>query len=110
MGDIASVLLSLVLLALVIAVYFLPTIVAVRTKHRSTTALFLLNLFLGWTIAGWVLALVWAFMKPPKVEVVTQPSAGDELLKLAELKERGILSEQEFEDRKYKILNAERSG
>lgn len=43
-----------------IPLYFLPTIIAVNRSHRNTTAIFLLNLFLGWALVGWVLGLVWA--------------------------------------------------
>jgi hypothetical protein len=43
---------------ILVGLYFLPTIVAFR--HRNQTAIFILNLFLGWTFIGWVLALVWA--------------------------------------------------
>ena len=97
---------ALIFLAIILAFYFLPTIVAYNKEHQSWTALFFLNLFLGWTLVGWVIALVWAFVKPPKVEVLNTLSAGDELLKLAELKEKGILSEQEFNTRKRQILNS----
>ena len=41
--------------------YFLPTIVAFARSKRDTTSILLLNLFLGWTLIGWVIALVWAF-------------------------------------------------
>lgn len=40
--------------------YFLPTIVALVRSKRDITAILLLNLFLGWTGIGWVVALVWA--------------------------------------------------
>jgi len=40
--------------------YFLPSLVAVARSKRDTLAIFLLNLLLGWTIIGWVFALVWA--------------------------------------------------
>jgi hypothetical protein len=40
------------------AVYFLPTLVGVR--KRNLPAIFVLNLLLGWTLIGWVAALVWA--------------------------------------------------
>lgn len=46
------------------AVYFFPSIVAQVRKHRQLTAITVLNLFLGWTVLGWVIALVWACMKP----------------------------------------------
>ena len=41
-------------------IYFLPVIVADGRKHKQTQAIGMLNLFLGWTFIGWVVALVWA--------------------------------------------------
>lgn len=41
-------------------VYFLPTIVALLKGRMNTGAIFALNLFLGFTLIGWVIALVWA--------------------------------------------------
>lgn len=41
-------------------IYFLPTILAFARNKRDTAAILLLNLFLGWTMIGWVIALVWA--------------------------------------------------
>jgi hypothetical protein len=40
--------------------YVLPTIIAFARNKRDTTAILLLNLFLGWSVIGWVIALVWA--------------------------------------------------
>jgi hypothetical protein len=40
--------------------YFIPSIVAKGRHHRQSLAVFILNLFLGWTCLGWVIALVWA--------------------------------------------------
>jgi hypothetical protein len=40
--------------------YFLPSIFAFARNKRDTTAIVLLNFFLGWTMVGWVVALVWA--------------------------------------------------
>lgn len=44
--------------------YFLPTLVSL--KHRQQFAIFLLNLLLGWTVLGWIIALIWAATKPAK--------------------------------------------
>jgi Superinfection immunity protein/zinc-ribbon domain len=41
-----------------LALYFLPSILG-RNK-RNFGAIFVLNLLLGWTLIGWVVALVWA--------------------------------------------------
>jgi hypothetical protein len=45
-------------------VYFLPTIVALHWRHPSTLGIFILNLFLGWSVVGWVASLVWAASGP----------------------------------------------
>ena len=42
---------------LVLVSYFLPSIVASSRKHHSAGSVFVLNLFLGWTFIGWVVAL-----------------------------------------------------
>jgi len=40
--------------------YFLPSIISLARSKRDLLAIFLLNLFLGWSIIGWVVALIWA--------------------------------------------------
>ena len=42
------------------ALYFLPSIIALARSKRDTLAIFLLNLFLGWSVIGWFVALIWA--------------------------------------------------
>src|SRR5580698_1838338 len=56
---------SWVLLLAIVGFYFLPTIVAGR--HPNSSAIFVLNLLLGWTFVGWVIALVWACTKPSQL-------------------------------------------
>ncbi len=41
-------------------IYFIPALMANSRKHKNFLAVFMLNLLLGWTFIGWVLALVWA--------------------------------------------------
>ena len=45
------------LLIIALVCYFIPAIVASIRKHNNATAIFVFNLFLGWTFLGWVLAL-----------------------------------------------------
>ena len=40
--------------------YFLPSIIALAKSKRDLLAIFLLNLFLGWSVIGWFVALIWA--------------------------------------------------
>ncbi|PIP19795.1 MAG: hypothetical protein COX41_01060 [Candidatus Omnitrophica bacterium CG23_combo_of_CG06-09_8_20_14_all_41_10] len=55
--------LELLLIVLIFALYFLPTFIAFLRHHKNKLAIFLLNLFLGWTILGWVVSLVWSVIK-----------------------------------------------
>jgi hypothetical protein len=45
---------------LVLAVYFLPTVVAVARKVTNQGSVAVINIFLGWTLIGWVVALAMA--------------------------------------------------
>ncbi len=58
---------------LALPIYLLPAIVAFFREHRNKWAVFVLNLFLGWTFAFWVLALVWAVIKVPTLHFVATP-------------------------------------
>jgi len=54
---------AFVIVIIGLALYFLPTMIAATEKKNNSTAIFVLNLLLGWTLLGWVIALVWAFKK-----------------------------------------------
>jgi len=40
--------------------YLLPSVIAYTRHHHNADAIFALNLLLGWTFLGWVVALVWS--------------------------------------------------
>jgi hypothetical protein len=44
----------------VLSLYFLPWLIACHREHRNRLAIFVLNCFAGWTLIGWIAALVWA--------------------------------------------------
>ena len=52
----------LIPLAACAALYFLPSLIAFSNSHRNKLPIFLLNLFLGWTLVGWVGALIWCYL------------------------------------------------
>lgn len=52
---------SILFLIAFISFYFLPTTTAIIRKHHNKTAIFVLNLLLGWLVLGWIGSLVWAF-------------------------------------------------
>ena len=45
-----------------VGLYFLPAIIAAVRHTHNAAGILLLNLFLGWTLLGWVAALVWSAM------------------------------------------------
>ena len=63
--------------ALGLFVYFIPYIVAIAKGKENSLAILLVNGLFGWTLVGWVAALVWAVLKekepqpPPYVEEFT---------------------------------------
>jgi hypothetical protein len=46
-----------------VVIYFLPSLVARKKKRQD--AIIVLNLFLGWTVLGWIGALIWAMCESP---------------------------------------------
>lgn len=55
-------------------IYFAPTTIAHVNKKRNSGAIFFLNLALGWTLVGWVVAGVWAMAKEEVIVTPTQAS------------------------------------
>lgn len=50
-------------------IYFIPTIVAFSRGHKNALAIFILNLFLGYTFVGWVIALIWAVYNGEQLKI-----------------------------------------
>jgi hypothetical protein len=63
MGDLFTpthLILLLILFVPMMAIHFAPTIVAGARHARSFWWIVVINVFLGWTLIGWIVALVWA--------------------------------------------------
>jgi Superinfection immunity protein len=56
--------------------HFLPAFLAFSRNHPSRWAILLVNIFFGWTILGWIIALIWALSAPPIVIVHYPPPGG----------------------------------
>lgn len=48
---------------LLVAVYFLPFLIADHKKQKNLPVIFTVNLLLGWTLVGWIIAARWAFAR-----------------------------------------------
>lgn len=102
--------LAIIIFFVGVAIYFLPSFNASSRKHSNTSSIFLLNLFLGWTLLGWVAALVWSAssIKRGSEDLPKAPTgqedAYEKLEKLASLKEKGHITADEFDREKAKLL------
>ena len=66
-----ALILLLFVFTVFVAVYVLPAIVASKRRHRHRRTILVINLLLGWTTIGWIVAMVWAFTSD--VEPPSQP-------------------------------------
>jgi len=108
--------LAIVIFFIAVIIYFLPSFNASSRKHPNTSSIVLLNLFLGWTLIGWVASLVWSASSIAKPEPAVAPVAhstpsedGDKYQKierLGSLKDRGLITEDEYQAEKIKLLNS----
>lgn len=73
------------------ALYFFPTYEAWRQNHQNLTSIGLLNLFLGWTLVGWVIAIVWAFKK----KETTRPTSSHTPMEWAPLPSPASMTESQ---------------
>jgi hypothetical protein len=54
-------------LIVILALYFIPTIVAYVRHVPNAGSVVVINVFLGWTLIGWVVALAMAVRTVPRV-------------------------------------------
>ncbi|QPB08998.1 Imm-like superinfection immunity protein [Klebsiella phage Metamorpho] len=59
-------------LFIIIAIYFLPTFVACSRKHKSRGGIFITNLVFGWSIIGWLIALIWSASNAQQNTIIIQ--------------------------------------
>lgn len=46
----------------IIVIYFMPTIIAIISRKSRMVTVLMINAFLGWTVIGWIIALILARM------------------------------------------------
>jgi ABC-type Fe3+ transport system permease subunit len=45
---------------LLLALYVLPSYIALRRNHRRQSSIIIVDLLLGWSFVGWLAALAWS--------------------------------------------------
>ena len=55
----------LLLIVPVLGIHFLPAIISGVRHTRNFGWILVVNIFLAWTVIGWIIALVWACLDQP---------------------------------------------
>ena len=91
-----------------LGLYFLPTIISRYRWVPNHSSILVINLLLGWTLVGWVVALAMAVRDvPDHSQVADSPrevGTVEDLNQLADLHERGLLTDEEFAAAKRRTL------
>lgn len=64
---------SIAIIIVAFIFYWLPTFAAFSRNHRSRSAIAITNFFLGWTVLGWIIALIWSYTGDVEPEVAPNP-------------------------------------
>jgi len=59
---------GILILATAFLIYWVPSLIARRRNHSNLFSIALVNLFFGWTLIGWFIALIWAATDNVKAE------------------------------------------
>ena len=73
MKELGGLVFVILVFAVCVYLYFIPTIVANKRGRKNKGAIFVLNLLLGWSFVGWVVALVWAAKEDDGAAASVQP-------------------------------------
>lgn len=85
-----SALIGLVLLLVIAVLYFLPTVIAVSRKLNKPAGVIALNVLLGWTVIGWIGALVMAFSMETKTDYELRTQAMMAVAKMSESNNKSL--------------------
>ncbi|WP_414155815.1 superinfection immunity protein [Pseudomonas sp. BNK-43-a] len=93
-------------IALSLVIYFVPMMIAFYRNHGRYTTIFMMNLFLGWTMVVWVICLIWALFGASRIKNASGGSNKyEDLERISRLKSSGDLTEDEYQAEKARLLN-----
>ena len=99
---------QILILVVFLLFLFLPSIIAFSKNHPHKMPIILFNIFCSIFLwLGWFIALVWSFILPKSSSSLRSDitfSTADEIRKLHELKEQGVITQEEFESKKAGLL------
>lgn len=65
---------TLLILALI---YFTPVFIAFGRHHKNAWPIFWFSTLLGWSVLGWIIALIWASTDQSKPTVIVMQQTGE---------------------------------
>jgi Superinfection immunity protein len=80
-GMIGGTFIILVLMFL----YLVPTFIAAARHRQNRIMIFNVNLLLGWTLIGWIVALVWSLSRDAAIVTPSVPAAAQSEFPSAQL-------------------------
>jgi len=96
-------------------IYFFPTMICLLRRHNNKISIFIVNILLGWTFIGWVVALVWSFTSNTENQATNNQDRIDnddslinQLERLKKLHDTNVLNDEEFQEQKHNLLNEKR--
>ena len=101
---------SLIISFVITSLYFLPYLTAQRQNHIKLRTIYLLNIFTGWTVIGWITIMIWLCTPSrTKIRRHNNQQEANEKLKykqlLDELLDSGAISQEEYQRRIGELLN-----
>lgn len=94
---------------IMIALSFIPFIIALCRKHNDTLLIFLVVFFLGWTIIGWIIAFIWSLssnVQGSGNNGQQNQSLTNKLNELSVLLNKKLITQEEHDEQRRKILES----
>ncbi|MDJ1499515.1 superinfection immunity protein [Xanthocytophaga agilis] len=86
-------------------IYFIPSVIGYKKPNAKW--IIGVNVLLGWTVIGWIIAMIWAVRKESKPDrsiEANQKRINKALQELEDSHKRGELSDTEYQIKRRKII------
>ena len=105
--DVILFIVAILIIFVIFYIYFLPANIAYSKNHENKIAILVLNIILGYTGIAWLILFFWACSATNNyIEVEKTPTIAQEIEELLELKKKGIITKEEFNNKKAQLLNS----
>ena len=103
--DIIAFFIWFLMFGILLAITFIPVIIANTRKHPQTGLICILVIVSFWTMIGWVIALIWSLIPFDKIpELKTELTLSEKLSELSLLLESNMITQDEYDEKRKKVL------